>query len=227
MMKVRVIYYLDIISSWCFTAEAAWSTLKHHYREIGAPVTFEWRVALMDESGMPSSKEQMAWFYRRSGIITRRQIPFVTDWFEPELKEYLAPHCVAEATRDLGSNDDMVRLALAKAALYEGQKIGRWDVAVSVAADASGLKEKMLVDVLLEKARSAEIEQKIRATTAEFHALGGKQRPTFVILSDFGDRAVISGLVKVEPLKETIDAMLEDSEAMASFATHFGAPPEK
>ena len=42
---------------------------------------------------------------------------------------------------------------------------------------------------------------------------------------EIGDKAVFSGLVKIEPLAATIDAMLADVAAYASYKTHFGGPP--
>ena len=78
---------------------------------------------------------------------------------------------------------------------------------------------------LLERARSPEIEARVRASTADFHALKVTQRPTFVIDSEIGDRAVFSGFAKVSPLAAALDAMLEDIAAYESHKAHFGEPP--
>ena len=78
---------------------------------------------------------------------------------------------------------------------------------------------------LLAKAQSAEIEKRVRAATAEFHALQVTQRPTFLLTSNIGDRALFSGLVKAAPVAAAIDAMLEDAAAYASHAAHYGGPP--
>jgi hypothetical protein len=51
------------------------------------------------------------------------------------------------------------------------------------------------------------------------------QRPTFVIDTEIGDRAVFSGVVKLEPIAATLDSMIEDTAAYAAHAAHFGAPP--
>ena len=58
-------------------------------------------------------------------------------WFEPELREYLVPNAVAEAAKDFGVTDDRVRLAIARAAMIDGRKVGQWSEAVSVAAPAA------------------------------------------------------------------------------------------
>src|SRR5205085_8189973 len=117
--------------------------------------------------------------------------------------------------------DDRVRLAIAAAGLREGRKVGRWEEAAAVAAGAAGLDAA----ALLRKAKSAEIEARARATTAEFHALQVTQPPTFLIENSIGDRAVFSGLAVAAPLVAAIDAMLNDAAAYASHAAHFGSAP--
>jgi protein-disulfide isomerase len=78
---------------------------------------------------------------------------------------------------------------------------------------------------LLERAQSPEIDARVRKTTAEFHALQVTQRPTIVIDSPIGDRAVFSGFAKIAPLAATIDAMLDDIVGYEAHAAHFGSPP--
>ncbi len=218
-MHVKITCYLEVISSWCYWAEPAWAELKQRYAH--KPVEFDWKLALMNESGFPKSRAQCEWFYRRSGTIMRSPFMLNSGWFEPGEKEYLAPNLVAEAAKDFGVKDDRVRLAISTAALREGQKVAQWKVAVGVAAKAADLDAK----ALLAAARSPGIEARARATTAEFHALLVTQRPTFVLEDNIGDRAVFSGLVKAAPIAAAIDAMLEDSAAYASHAVHFGSPP--
>src|SRR5262249_54480515 len=152
---------------------------------------------------------QEDWFYRRSGTIVRSPFMLRSGWFEPGLKEYLAPNYVAEAAKDFGVMDDRVRLAIAEAAVRTGQKVGQWEVSADIAAKAAGLDSK----ALLAKAKSPEIDKRVRASTAEFHVLQVTQRPTFVLESNIGDRVVVSGLVKIAPLTAAVDAMLEDARA--------------
>src|ERR1700755_2836573 len=134
-MRITVTDYLDVISSWCFWSEPAWAELKKRY---DGRVGFRGKVALMDPIGLPTSREQEQWFYRRSGMMMRSPFMLNTDWYDASLPEWLAPNCVAEAAKDFGFTDDRVRLALAHAALREGKTIGDWDVAVEVGAEAGG-----------------------------------------------------------------------------------------
>jgi predicted DsbA family dithiol-disulfide isomerase len=220
-MNVKVVYYLDVTSSWCYWAEPAWAELKEKY--ITKPVEFSWRIVLLDEGALPTSKTQLEWFYRRSGMITRSPFVLNSGWYKAGQKEYLLPNAVAEAAKDFGVTDDRVRLAIANAALRKGQKVLSGKITAAIAAKAAGLDAKKL----LAKAESQEIEKRLRASTAEFHALQVTQRPTFLMTSKIGDRVVLSGLVKAKPIAAAIDAMLDDAAAYASHAAHFGNPPSK
>lgn len=215
---MKVTYYLEVISSWCHWAEPTWAELQRRY---AGRAEFEWKLSLMDATGLPVSREQCEWFYRRSGPMVRSPYMLNAGWFEPELKEYLAPNLVAEAAKDFGVTDDRVRLALAHAALREGRKVGRWELAAEIGARAAGLDAAKL----LAAAQSPEVAARARATTAEFHALQVSQRPTFVVEDAIGDKAVFSGLVALAPLTATLDAMLDDVAAYASHKAHFGGPP--
>ena len=217
-MRLTVTNYLDVISSWCHWAIPAWQELRRRYADRA---DFRWKIALMDPSGFPKSIEQADWFYRRSGMMMRSPFMLKPGWFEPNLQECLPPNLIAEAARDLGVSDDRVRMALANATEREGQHTNDWNLAAEIGAKASGIDKAKL----LERARSPEIEARARATTAEFHALQVTQRPTFVVDSELGDRAIFSGFAKAEPIAATIDAMLDDLEAYAAHAAHFGEPP--
>ena len=217
-MRITVTDYLEVVSSWCFWSEPAWGELKRRYE---GRVAFQWKVALMDPAGLPTSREQEEWFYRRSGMMMRSPFMLNTSWYDPSLPEWLPPNCVAEAAKDFEITDDRVRLALAYAALREGKKVGEWEVSAQIGADAGKIDRKKL----LEHAKSPAVEARIRASTAEFHALQVTQRPTFVIDTEIGDRAVFSGIVRLEPLVATLDSVLDDAAAYATHAAHFGAPP--
>ena len=219
-MQITVTDYLDVVSSWCFWSEPTWAALKKRYTDR---VQFQWKIALMDPAGLPKSREQEQWFYRRSGTMMGSPFMLNTDWYDPSLSEWIAPNSVAEAAKDFDVTDDRVRLGLAHAALREGKKVGEWEVAAEVGAVAGKLDKKRL----LERARSAAVENRIRAATAEFHALQITQRPAFVIDTEIGDRAIFSGVVKLEPLAATLDSMLDDAAAYATHKAHFGEPPPK
>jgi len=216
---VRITYYLEVLSSWCYWAEPAWAALKDGF---AGQVELGWEIALMPSDAFPVSREQCEWFYRRSGSIMRSPFMLNPGWYEPGPKqEYLAPNYLAEAGKDFGISDDRVRLALAQAGVREGKKVGRWEIATPIAAKAADVDSKKLQ----ERAQSADVAKRCEATTQEFHNLQVNQRPTFLIENAIGDRAVFSGIVRAEPLVAAIQALLQDQAAYTSWRAHFGDPP--
>lgn len=216
---MKATLYLEVVSSWCHLVEPTWAELKRRY---AGRVEFQWKIALMRPEDFPVSRSQCDWFYRRSGLSVARPKPMNSGWFEPERKgDYSAPNLVAEAGKDLGFADDRLRLALAHAALIEGKRVGDLNVAVASAASALGIDPKDLK----ERAQSLEVRTRVEASTAEFYALKVNQRPAFLLEDPIGDRAVFSGLIRIEPLTATLDAMFADTNHYASFAAHFGPPP--
>jgi predicted DsbA family dithiol-disulfide isomerase len=143
-MNIKVTYYLDAVSSWCYWAEPAWAELKQRYAK--SPVEFDWQIALLDEEGMSKSREQCEWFYRRSGTIVRSSFKLNSGWLDPVLPEFLAVNCVAEAAKDFGITDDRARLALMEAAMRHGQKIADWKICAAIAAKSAKLNEKKTAD---------------------------------------------------------------------------------
>jgi len=218
--RMKITFYLEILSSWCHWAEPAWDELK---RRNGATITFDWRIALMNPSDFPTSREQCDWFYQRSGTIRRSPYMLNSGWLDASLRgHYTAPNLVAEAGRDFGFTDDRLRRALTNSALRDGRPIGTMKEALAVAAASTGLEPAMLE----ERALSAAVAERVRVSTAEFHAMGVTQRPTFVMENAIGDKAVISGIVDAGPLISTIDAMLADAAAYAAHAARFGPIPK-
>ncbi len=218
---MKVTYYLEVTSSWCFWCEPMWAELKRRYEGRAG---FEWKIARMQDSDWPVSRAQCEWFYRRSGTVMRSPFMLNSAWYEaPKPGTYPAASSVAEAARDFGFNGDDIRLALSHAAEREGQKVGRMEVAVAVAAKAGG--KKLDPKKLRAAAESSLVADRIAASTKEFFDHQINQRPAFVLTDDIGDKAVFSGVVRIEPLAAAIEAMLADSAAYASFKAHFGGPP--
>jgi predicted DsbA family dithiol-disulfide isomerase len=217
---VKVTYYLEVVSSWCHWAEPAWAELKRRYAGRAA---FGWKIAQMPEVAYPVSKSQCEWFYRRSGSMMRSPYRLNAEWFELEHRQMLAPNLVAEAARDFGVTDDRVRLAIASAAVRDGKKVGRWEVATAIAAKAAKLNRAKL----LAQAKSEAVAARVKATSAEFDALQVTQRPAFLMENTIGDRALFSGVARIEPLVAAMDALLADAAAYRSWQAHFGDPPAR
>ena len=179
----------------------------------------------MRPESFPRSRAQCDWFYRRSGG-TVMHAPYMlhSGWLEPEREgRYEAPNLVAEAARDFGFEGDEIRLALARAALRDGRTIGDLATAVAVAAKAGG--RRLNAKKLRVAATSKTVRARVDASTQAFLSHQINQRPAFVLTDAIGDKAVFAGLVRLEPLVATIDAMLADTAAYAAHAVHHGKPP--
>lgn len=233
---MKITYYVELLSSWCHWVEPVWAELKRRY---AGRAEFEWRIALMRPEDFPVSQAQCDWFYRRSGgTVMHSPYMLNSGWFEAERKgNYEAPNLVAEAAKDFGFTGDEIRLAIAHAALREGQKVGDLATAVQIAAKAahstgstgspqagSG-QSKIDAKKLRKAAESNVVKDRVATSTADFFAHQINQRPAFVLTDAIGDKAVFSGLVRLEPLAATIDAMLADTAAYAAHKVHQGAPP--
>jgi predicted DsbA family dithiol-disulfide isomerase len=217
---MKVTYYLEVISSWCYWAEPAWAGLKARYASGG--VEFGWKIALMRKEDYPVSREQCDWFYRRCGQLMQSPFRLNSGWLEPWRPGlFPAASYVAEAGKDFGITGDELRLALAHAADRDGLKVASMGPAIEVAAQATRLDPK----ALQARAESPEVAARIAASTAEFFAHQIDQRPAFVLTNAIGDKAVFSGLAKPEPLAAAIEAMLADEAAYAAHKAHFGGPP--
>src|SRR5438046_2739115 len=157
-VRISITNYLDVMSSWCFWSQPTWAELKRRYADR---VEFDWKIALMDGAGLPKSRAQEEWYYRRSGLMNRSPFMLRSDSYEPVLPEYLAPNLVAEAARDLGITDDSVRLALSNSILRQGSKAIR-DVegAAEIGEREWGLDKAKLVD----RAMSRDIVRVCRQT---------------------------------------------------------------
>jgi predicted DsbA family dithiol-disulfide isomerase len=217
---MKVTMYLEVTSSWCFWAEPAWEELKRRY---AGQAEFHWKIALMPLAAHPVSPVQRLWFYRRSGTIMRSPFVLNANWAGTDLKQSVVPNLVAEAGRDFPGVGEKIRLALSHAALREGRHVWDWTVVTEIAAGAAQLDRLEL----LNRAKSQAVEARVHATTAEFDALQVTQRPAFVLDNKIEDRAVFSGIVKWEPIAATMDAMLADEAAYASYGAHFGNPPPR
>ena len=191
---MKVTYYLEVLSSWCHWVEPVWADLKSRY---DGRAQFEWRIALMRQEDFPTSREQCEWFYRRSGgTVMRSPVMLNSGWFEEGRTDaFQNPSLIAEAAKDFGFTDDTVRLALSKAALSEGRKVGSIEVAAEVAAKASGISAKKL----RARAESKAVKARVAGSTAEFLSHRINQRPAFVLEDAIGDKAVFSAWCASSP----------------------------
>lgn len=204
MVKLR--YYTDVLSSWCWYCEPKLAEVRAKY---GSRLSFEWRIALVKD--LPQSRGQVEWFYKRSGGISGMRLN--PGWYQGPF-DSRDVNLAAEAARDLGFEDDRVRLALARAALVEGVPVQYKNAAALLVASVTGVEPARIVRLM----ESSAVNERIDQSEREFAGLGVDQRPTFVLRSSIGDAAIFSGVWTAEPLDAAIGAMLRDVDKYAAFA---------
>ncbi|HZV79809.1 MAG TPA: DsbA family protein [Candidatus Binatus sp.] len=209
MTRLKLIYYLDVLSSWCFVVEPALARLR---QTLGQRLEYDWRIAYLFGGGsMGYSAELSAWQYRRNHSVSGatlnpawRESLDDTTWFAD---------LAAEAARSLGITDDSVRLALTNAAFVDGRHVGRRDEAVRVAVEASRLSPAAIERAMDDTA----VIERMQATTAEYRALGVQVQPAFVMSNEIGDTAILSGLFRYETIAACADEMLAAADQYAAF----------
>jgi predicted DsbA family dithiol-disulfide isomerase len=209
MAAVKMIYYMDVLSSWCTFVDGPLAKVRTRF---GADLEFEWRIAaLRDGKPLGYSPEVLGWYYKRSQSLSGTLLNVA--WIESENDATWWPNVAAEAARSLGHADDTVRLALAKAGMVDGQHVQHRDVAEHVAATAAGLDPSALRSAM----DDPEVTNRIHATTAEFRALPCNVVPTFVISNAIGDVNLLSGTFRYGPLAACVEQMLADATSYAAF----------
>lgn len=209
MAHVDLIYYVDVLSSWCHVADYAVERIEAVYRER---VRLDWRIAqLFDYGPLPYSQNDLKWYYARTAKMTGVQLN--ESWHDAADTTTKFANQAAEAARALGAADSRVRRGLSRAALLEGRKLGRRDEAVAHAARLSGFAPERIAEVM----DSPQVTQRIAQTTCEFKDLALPQLPSFVMRNTSGDLAVFSGLYTFEALDSVIGEMLHASRVTEEF----------
>lgn len=200
---MQLTYYFDVCSMWCALADEA---LDQVAAEFGSRVPLEWKVALIN-GGAPieAGPEQEAWYYDRCEAVTGRR--FNHRWLEAKGLSTLWPGRAIVAAWQIGKGRE-VHAALRDAAMREGRPIPRPEVAVRIAAAAAGADERPF----RARMESAQTEETLRNAGREFDSYRIDQRPAFVVRSEIGDAAVLSGIYRFEPLKACLEAMIRDED---------------
>jgi len=213
MAQVRLVYYMDVLSSWCLIAEEALSRVR---RDYGKKVDVQWRIAALRDP-LNYTPEQLAWYYRRTESVTGVRLN--PAWLESTADGTGVANLAAEAARTLGCEDDRVRLALARGAMLDGRRTCDRVVAVEVAAAAGSLDRAVLEREMDDPKTTA----RIREACVEFDAYHVGVRPTFVLTNGIGDTSVLSGCWRYDVLAASIGRLLDDESGYENFMS--ASPP--
>lgn len=209
MARVEIVYYLDVLSSWCCVADRALERIEERY---SGHVLLDWRIAqLFDGGPLPYSQEDLRWYYARTAKMTGVQLSDA--WHDSPESTTKFANQAAEAARALGAADSRVRRGLSRAAMLEGKPLGRRDVAVQEAARLSGFAPERIAELM----EAPQVLQRIAQATQEYRDLALPQLPSFVMRNTTGDLAVFSGLYTFESLDAAIGEMLHASRITEAF----------
>ena len=211
MAHVDVIYYVDVLSSWCTIADRALERIDAKY---GESVRLDWRIAqLFDYGPLPYTRDALKWYYARTAAMTGVQLNEA--WHDSPDTTTKYANAAAEAVRALGGTDSSVRRGLSRAALLEGKPLGRTDEAIAQAARLSGFDAQRIAELM----ESPQVGSRIAQTTQEYKDLALPQLPSFVMKNTSGDLAVFSGLYTFESLDSVIAEMLNASRVTDEFGS--------
>jgi predicted DsbA family dithiol-disulfide isomerase len=214
---MNLTYYYDVCSMWCAMGDEVLVAINKRY---GSRVPIVRKIALInDGEPMAAGLEQEKWYYDRCDFVTGRR--FNHNWIEKSGQTTWAPNAVIQAAESLGYGD-AVREILKTEGLMEGRPILRLEVALELAAKASGISQSELQHAVNdEKTANA-----IKTSTAEFGLLPANQRPTFLLRSNIEDTVLLSGIYRPEPVFAAVEAMVSDEDAYERFRASYPPIPE-
>jgi predicted DsbA family dithiol-disulfide isomerase len=214
---MNLTYYYDVCSMWCAMGDEVLVAINTRY---GSRVPIVRKIALInDGKPMDAGREQEKWYYDRCDFVTGRR--FNHNWIEKSGQTTWVPNAVIQASESLGYGD-AVREILKTEGLMEGKQILRLEVALELAAKASGIGQSELEHAVNdEKTANA-----IKTSTAEFGLLPANQRPTFLLRSNIEDTVLLSGIYRPEPVFAAIEAMVSDEDAYERFRASYPPIPE-
>jgi len=201
MSAIGIVYYFDVLSSWSLISQPA---LEAVTTEFGDAVTIDWRVGLFNDGApLGESAEKWAWYYTRIEAMTGVKLD--PAWRESDDDSTYYPNAVAVAARRLGVTGDTVRLALARAAMFDGRKVQHREIALDVAVEASGLGRESLSAAVDDRLTFAELSR----TTREYRALPVNVLPVFQVTNALGDVAILSGYFQARSLRAVVGENVE------------------
>ena len=214
---MNLIYYYDVCSMWCAMGDEVLVAINKRY---GSRVPIVRKIALInDGKPMAAGLEQEKWYYDRCDFVTGRR--FNHNWIEKPGQTTSVPNAVIQAAERLG-HGDAVREILKTEGLMEGKPILRLEVALELAAKATGISSSELASAV----NDDKTADAIKAGTAEFSLLPANQRPTFLLRSNIEDTALLSGIYRPEPIFAAIEAMISDEDAYERFRDSYPPIPE-
>ena len=209
-MKATVVF--DVLSHWCL---AAWPGYEGLVEKLGASNVELLLAPIGNGFPMGLKPEQEAWFYTRGtrayGMVLR------SDWYESDTTTTLWANAAVVAAAALGASLPKLARETMIAAMQDGERLGKRDVAVATVSRLSGIDPKRL-DAQIDRAATGEA---LNAGNAALARWGCAERPSWRIENANGDFVVMQGVWHASAANACADALISDEAAYAAA----GAPP--
>jgi protein-disulfide isomerase-like protein with CxxC motif len=199
---MKVTAFVDVLSHWCLAAQPALDALR---ATLADDVALE--IVLAPLGNVAFTHEKEAWFYTRGTLAYGRELDAA--WCEGvETTTWHANAAVAAGVA-FGANPVVLGRRVSRAAMVDGLLLGRESEAVRAVAKFTGVEEETLRDAM----RSEPILGALHAGNARLASIGCAERPSWELVNDNGDRAVLQGVWQAEAVLPLVRALLEDERA--------------
>jgi protein-disulfide isomerase-like protein with CxxC motif len=202
---MKVTAFVDVLSHWCLAAQPAFEALR---ATLADDVAFEIVLApLGDGAPVGFTNEQESWFYQRGTLAYGRVLNAA--WCEGVDTTTWHANAAVAAGVALGADPVELGYRVSCAAMVDGKLLGREDEAVHAVAQLTGLAE----DTLRETMHSEAVVAKLHAGNAQLASIGCAERPSWELVNDNGDSAVLQGVWQAEAILPLAHALFEDERA--------------
>src|SRR5579863_1495377 len=152
----------------------------------------------------------MQWYLKRGSLAYGRE--FRADWYEgPQGGTWFA-NAVALVGTEMSGEAMRTMHAMMSAALEQGAKAGRADVCFELMGKYLGIPASDVAARVNDPATAARLE----AGNHRLAALGADERPTFLLESEIGDRALLKGMWQEDAVAGVAMALLHDERSYAA-----------
>ena len=210
---MRITAFVDVLSHWCLAAQPALDALR---ATLADDVRLDVVLApVAGEASMGFTNAQESWFYTRGTLAYGTELD--ASWCEgPETTTWHANAAVAAGV-SFGSNPIVLGRRFSRAAMVDGLLLARESEAVRAVAKFTGVDEAELLDTMCSDA----VVQALHDGNARLKRIGCSERPSWELVNDNGDRAVLQGVWQAEAILPLVRALLDDERAYK----RAGAPP--
>ncbi|MBV8370684.1 MAG: hypothetical protein JO036_17365 [Candidatus Eremiobacteraeota bacterium] len=212
---MKVTAFVDVLSHWCLAAQPALDALRAMLADdVELEVLF---APVADGAAVGFSNALESWFYTRGSLAYGRELD--SAWCENEQTTTWHANAAVAAGVTYGANPVVLGRRVSRAAMVDGLLLGRESEAVRVVAKFTGVAD----DALRERMRSDAVVASLHAANERLASMGCAERPSWELVNDNGDRAVLQGVWQAEAVLPLAKALLDDERAYR----RAGPPPER